>query len=139
MVRTGESSGNLKEILQNLAAFMEQEQEFKDSVFSALIYPAFVTAVGAVTVIVLLVFVVPGLVSMFSDMGQQLPLPTRALIGLSSFFVRYWLIGAGAAAAAVFRFRFTLSSEKGRLLFDQPFSSFQSIVRILSYHIMRPR
>ncbi|MGE5308586.1 MAG: type II secretion system F family protein [Deltaproteobacteria bacterium] len=119
MIRTGEASGNLKEILRSLSGFMEREEEFKESVLSALIYPLFVVAVGFITVVILLVFVVPGLVSMFSDMGQALPLPTRLLIGLSSFAVHYGLACALALIAAAAGIRSLLTRPKGRLLFDR--------------------
>jgi len=85
MVRTGEASGNMKEVLHRLAEFLEKEDEFKNSILSALIYPMFVLGVGAATVLLLLIFVIPGLVTLFEDMGQALPVPTRILIATSDF------------------------------------------------------
>lgn len=93
MIHTGEASGNLKFTLRHLADFLEEQQEFKDSLRAGLTYPLFILMVGAVTVFVLLTFVIPRLITMFEDMGQVLPLPTRILIGTSGFLRSYgWLI-----------------------------------------------
>lgn len=119
MIKTGEASGNLKEILKNLSEFMEKEEEFKETVLSALIYPFFVMAIGLLTVIILLVFVVPGLITMFADMGQSLPLPTRILIGLSEGAVSFGPVIALAAAAMVVFLKFWLATTKGKLLYDE--------------------
>jgi type II secretory pathway component PulF len=90
MIKAGEMSGNLSEILRRLADFLEKEEEFKNSIRASLIYPLFIFAVGLLTVIVLLVFVIPRLVNMFEDMGQLLPVPTKILISISSFLNHYW-------------------------------------------------
>lgn len=93
MIRTGEAGGNLGQTLKRLADFLEKEEEFKNSIRASLTYPIFVFSVGALTVLVLLVFVIPRLAAMFADMGQILPLPTRILIGASNFFQNYcWII-----------------------------------------------
>lgn len=118
MIRTGEATGNLKEILKNLNAFLEKEEEFKNSVRSALTYPAFVFGVGALTVFVLLVFVIPRLVTIFEDMNQVLPLPTRILINISDFLSRSgWLILA-AVFPVVFIFRLQYRTRAGRIAWD---------------------
>jgi type II secretory pathway component PulF len=119
LVRTGETSGSLKETIRRLADFLEKEEEFKNSLKASLTYPAFVFIVGVLTVVVLLVFVIPRLVGMFEDMGQALPLPTLILIRTSSFLRSYfWLI-----LAAVFMLAFLLRriyrSAQGKLFFDR--------------------
>lgn len=93
MVHAGEIGGNLEQSLGRLADFLEKEEEFKNSLRAALVYPAFVFAVSALTIIILLGYVVPRLVSMFEDIGEILPLPTKILIDLSSGLRSYgWLI-----------------------------------------------
>ncbi len=93
LIRSGEVGGNLEQVLKRLADFLEKEEEFKNSIRAALTYPAFVFAVSAFTIIVLLGFVVPRLVGMFEDMGQALPLPTKILINISVFLRSYgWFV-----------------------------------------------
>lgn len=119
MVRTGEVSGNLKDILKNLSDFLEKEEEFKNSLRSALVYPFFVLAVGVLTVSVLLVFVIPRLITMFIDMGQILPLPTRMLINVSGFLHRYIFLIIMIVFVFIFLLRRFRRSVKGKLLWDK--------------------
>ncbi|MBI4972836.1 MAG: type II secretion system F family protein [Candidatus Omnitrophica bacterium] len=90
IIHSGEIGGNVDQALKRLADFLEKEEEFKNSLIAALTYPFFVLVVGALTVVVLLTFVIPRFVTMFTDMGQVLPLPTRVLINLSGFLRGYW-------------------------------------------------
>ncbi len=85
IVRSGEVGSMLGNVLSNVADFLEKEEETKDKIKSAIIYPIIMASVGVLTVFVLLTFVVPRLVLMFKEMGEVLPLPTRILIGTSDF------------------------------------------------------
>jgi general secretion pathway protein F len=99
MVKAGEVSGRLAEVLEKLADFMDEEREVSSKVRAAMTYPAIVLSVGAATVVVLLSFVVPRLTSMFEDMNQLLPLPTRVLVGLGDFMSSYGLAVIAALVA----------------------------------------
>ncbi len=93
MILSGEVGGKLELVLRHLADFLEKEEEFKNSLRAALVYPIFVFVVGVSTVVILLTFVIPRLVTMFQDMGQSLPLPTQVLIAVSGFLRNYgWII-----------------------------------------------
>ncbi|MFH0790865.1 MAG: type II secretion system F family protein [Candidatus Omnitrophota bacterium] len=118
MVHSGEISGNLDDVLKRMSDFLEKEQEFKDSIRTALTYPIFVLCVGILTIIVLLGFVIPKLTTMFEDMGQILPLPTRILIAISNFLHSYgWSILA-AVIIAIFWLQRVKRSPQGRIKFD---------------------
>ncbi|MFH0827379.1 MAG: type II secretion system F family protein [Candidatus Omnitrophota bacterium] len=105
MIHSGEVGGSLDQTFKRLADYVEKEEEVKNSVRAALTYPAFVFSIGTLTIIVLLTFVIPRLVTMFEDMGQALPLPTRILVGLSATLSSYgWLILA-FVLLAVFTFK----------------------------------
>lgn len=118
MVRTGEAGGGLKNSLARLADFMEEEQEFRNSLRASLVYPFFILAVSVVTVVVLLVWVIPRLIVMFQDMGQVLPLPTRMLIALSDVLRAYWWIIAGGIFIFIFSLIRLRKTPKGRLSWD---------------------
>jgi len=119
VIRTGEASGNLKITLKGLAEFLEKEEEFKDSLISSLIYPAFVIFVGVMTVLGLLIFVIPRLVSMFEDMGQALPLPTRILINTSSFMRHYWWLIIVVVSLGIFFLRRFYRAPQARMSLDK--------------------
>jgi len=103
MVRAGEASGALAEALKGLCNHYERVQEAKSKVITALIYPAIVLAVGVLSVIGLMVFIIPKFSTIFDDLGGTMPLPTRILMGISNGMIQYgWimlliLVGAGVA------------------------------------------
>ncbi|MFA5118155.1 MAG: type II secretion system F family protein [Candidatus Omnitrophota bacterium] len=119
MIHSGEVSGAVEPSLKRLAEFMEKEEEFKSSLWAALTYPFFLLAVSIITVLVLLGFVIPRLVSMFSDMGQVLPLPTQILVNFSAFLRNYWLIIGLILITMVFIIRQLYLKPEGRLIFDR--------------------
>lgn len=90
MVNAGESSGTLEIVLERLADFTENRENSKKKIQASLTYPLLMAFIGFGVLLVLLTYVVPGIVTIFSDMNQTLPLPTRVLISVSSFFKSYW-------------------------------------------------
>jgi general secretion pathway protein F len=102
MVRAGEAGGALDGVLQRLADYLERTAELRESVTSALVYPAILLFVAGASVILLLVFVVPQFTVLFADMGTALPLPTRIVIAVGDLFRNWWwAIPAVLALAAV--------------------------------------
>jgi general secretion pathway protein F len=92
MVQSGEESGTLDAVLKRLRTHLEQTEELKRNIKSALIYPSFVLGVGLLSIVVLLTVVIPRLVGLFEDVGQSLPLPTRIILAASNFFTMYWWV-----------------------------------------------
>jgi type II secretory pathway component PulF len=105
MIRLGEAGGNVQNSLKRLADFLEKERELKNSIRSALIYPSFIFVVSILTIIVLIGFVIPRLVTMFEDMGQILPLPTKMLILASGFLRDYWWFMLASCGGLIFIFK----------------------------------
>lgn len=101
MVHSGEVSGTLEQVLMRLAEFSEKEAEVRSKVQSAMVYPLFLLLVGVGTVFILLTFVMPRLMTLFSDLGTELPTVTRVIVGISHFCQRYWIPMIGAAAFIV--------------------------------------
>ncbi|MEW6101851.1 MAG: type II secretion system F family protein [Candidatus Omnitrophota bacterium] len=119
MIHSGEVGGNLEQALKRLADYLEKEDEFKDSIRASLVYPAFVFSVGALTIIFLLTFVIPRLVTMFEDMGQSLPLPTKILIWVSTLLSTYgWAILLSGFVLVFFIKRF-MKSQQGKSVWDE--------------------
>jgi general secretion pathway protein F len=119
MVRAGEKGGVLEATLKRLAELLEETQEFKEAVVSALIYPILLSGVGAAAVVFLLTFVIPRFVDIFKDLGQALPLPTQILLAVSGAVQHYWWLFVGLGLFAALAVRMTLSSEAGRWQWDR--------------------
>lgn len=118
LVRAGESSGMLDQVLTRLAETMESERDFRGKISGAMIYPVIIL-VGMIGVIfVMMTVVVPKLTSLYTDMNIELPVTTKILIGTSQFFVKSWwliiLIGIGAA----FGFTRWRATKLGEHMFD---------------------
>ena len=90
MIRAGEAGGALDVVLQRLNEFMERSRDLRDTVKSALIYPAILVGVAVLSVVVLLMWVVPQFSQMFEESGKALPMPTQIVIAAGDFFRNYW-------------------------------------------------
>ena len=118
MVSAGESSGSLPTILDRLAALLERQAEIRGKLITALAYPAILAVVAMGVVTALMMFVVPQVVEQFDTVGQQLPLLTRMVMGLSAFLVGWWWIMAIVIALAAVGGWRLLKEPQIRLAFD---------------------
>jgi type II secretory pathway component PulF len=117
MVRAGESSGSLVDVLRRMASHFEQFAEVQAKFKSALIYPAMVICVGAGIVLFFMFFMMPKFMEIFNGFGVQLPLPTRMLMAFSTFFINFWWVLALVVIVAIILFkRFQASAEGARKL-----------------------
>ncbi len=118
MVRAGEVGGLLDEILLRLADLLEKQQRLRERVRGALMYPAFVMVAAVGILIVLMVFVVPTFVGMFSELGSALPLPTRVLMATADIFRDWWwMVLLGMAGLGVL-LKLGVATPVGRRLLD---------------------
>jgi len=90
MVRAGESSGSLVEVLRRMAAHFERFAEVQSKFMSAMVYPAIVAFVGVTLAVVFMVKILPTFISIFEGMEMQLPLMTQILVSVSDFLRGYW-------------------------------------------------
>ncbi len=103
-LKAGEAAGAMDTVLERLADYLERSRELKETIKSALIYPAILFFVALVSLGILLIYVVPQFSDLFAGMGQAMPLPTAIVIGVSEFIRHWWwmilllLIAAYAAA-----------------------------------------
>jgi type IV pilus assembly protein PilC len=85
MIRTAEVSGNLDEVLRQLAAYMTRDEASAKKIRSAMIYPAIVICLALGVITLLVTFVLPAFASLFHEFNAQMPLPTRILLAISTF------------------------------------------------------
>ena len=119
MVKAGESSGTLEIVLERLADFTENREDSKKRIQAALSYPVLMSFIGFGILIILLTYVVPGIVNIFSDMNHTLPLPTIILISVSSFFKSYWWGIVLAPFLFLFLIFLVQKTEKGAYFIDK--------------------
>ena len=119
MVRAGETSGTLEIVLERLADITEKQEALKNRMITAMIYPLLILLISMLILGFLLYYVTPKIMTMFTDMRQELPLPTQILIGISDLFKSYgWLLALIFIAALVALARLR-KSIKGRQWLDK--------------------
>lgn len=119
LVKSGEVGGVLDAVLLRLADNLEKSQEFKSKVKGALIYPVIIVVGMIAVTIVMMVFVIPKLLSLYSDFNAEMPLPTRILIGISNFFANYWIIIIAILGIAFYVFKLYKDTPEGRRKVDE--------------------
>ncbi|MEJ2355247.1 MAG: type II secretion system F family protein [candidate division WOR-3 bacterium] len=118
MVEAGEKGGSLATILARLADYLESSDAIKRKVKGAMIYPAAIAIVAVIAVAVMLVFVIPVFASMFTELGGQLPLPTRIVMALSDFLRKWFFVIVGIILGLIIFIRYYGKTEVGRLQID---------------------
>lgn len=99
LVRSGEVGGVLDQVMSRLADNLEKQMEFKGKVEGALIYPAIIIIGMFIVGLIMMIFVIPRLTSLYAEFNAELPLPTKILIAVSNFLVSFWplvILGIGA-------------------------------------------
>ena len=118
MVKAGESSGSMVEVLKRLADHYERFAEVRQKIISALVYPMFVMGLGFLLIFVFMSYILPKFMTIFKGMKVQLPLSTRILEGMSGFFENWWWLVLIMGGLFVFFLKSYLSSPRGRERFD---------------------
>ncbi|HEY1171425.1 MAG TPA: type II secretion system F family protein [Verrucomicrobiae bacterium] len=119
MVRAGEQSGALEEVLRRLSAHYERFSEVRSKFISALIYPAMVACVGVVIIFFFMTFMLPKFMEIFNGLNAPLPAATQFLISTSNFFSKWWwLMILGAITVYLIFYRYK-NSPSGRRTLDR--------------------
>lgn len=118
LVKAGEVGGMLDNVLARLADNMEKQKEFRAKTKGAMIYPVIVVISMIIVGFIMMIFVVPKLTEMFQDFGAELPLPTRIIMGISGFLVKFWWLFLAATAGGISAFKSFTKTEKGELAVD---------------------
>ncbi len=119
MVHAGETSGTLEIVLERLAELTEKQEAFKNRLRTALTYPLLMAFIGALVLFLLMTYIIPGITSIFTDMDQQLPAPTRFLITVSDLLKSFWWVVALGMVIAALSFHGVKKTEKGHRLIDK--------------------
>ncbi|MBI1953027.1 MAG: type II secretion system F family protein [Candidatus Omnitrophica bacterium] len=118
MVKAGEASGHLAEVLDRLATYLEKSAALQRKVKSACVYPAIVISMAMIITAVLILKVIPAFKEIFVQLGADLPLPTKILIAVSGFAQKGFFPGLVFGTGAFFWARRALETPRGRLWFD---------------------
>ena len=119
MVKAGETGGVLPVVLERLGTFLENSQDLKDYIKSAMVYPLFLVFVGGISIIIMLAFVVPKFAIIFSDMGQSMPFSTQLLLSLSHGLRDYWWIIIAVIGTIIYLSKKYVQTPAGRLKTDR--------------------
>jgi general secretion pathway protein F len=118
MVRAGQASGTLHLVLQRLAEFEASAAEWRGQLISSLIYPALLTVVAILSIIVLMNFVIPRFAQVFESTGLPMPLPTYVLLQSGQFLQKYGWLVLVAIVALIMLFRRSIRTTAGRDRWD---------------------
>lgn len=118
VVRSGETSGKLDEVLNYLADELEKDYDMMSKIKGAMIYPAFIVSALGVVGIFMMVSVVPKLTAVITESGGELPLPTKILIAISAFLTKFWIPLIVFLAVSFFALRRFIKTPNGKTAFD---------------------
>ncbi|MBS1212937.1 MAG: type secretion system family protein, partial [Proteobacteria bacterium] len=121
LIRAGEAGGALEQVLERLAEYLERSKELRDTVTTALIYPAILVTLAALSLLLLLTFVVPQFTEMFESAGKELPIPTQIVVGVAEGLRDYWWALPLVVVAVVSYFRYQMADPDRRYVWDRRF------------------
>lgn len=119
LLKSGEVGGVLDKVLLRLADNLEKEREFRGKVKGALVYPAIIVTGIFVVGLVMMIFVIPRLTSLYDEFEVELPLPTKILIFISNLFASFWPIFLLAFIGVIYGYRVYRKTPSGRLKTDE--------------------
>ncbi|MFA5933342.1 MAG: type II secretion system F family protein [Microgenomates group bacterium] len=118
LVAAGQASGKLDTILLQLATNLEKEREFQGKIRGAMIYPVVVMTMMIGVMLIMVFFVMPKLLGLYSESNIELPLPTQIMIGFSNFMLGYWWALLIVLVIMIISFRRYSQTADGRLRID---------------------
>jgi len=119
LIRAGEAGGALEQVLERLSEYLERSRELRETVTTAMIYPAILVAMSVVSLLLILTFVVPQFTEMFESAGKELPLPTQIVVGVAAGLKAYWWALPLLAVGVVSYFRYQMADRDRRYAWDR--------------------
>ncbi len=118
LVRAGESSGQLDQVLSRLADSLEAQREFRSKVTGAMVYPIIIIVGMGIVVLIMMTVVIPKLTELYEDFGVDLPVATQILISISTFMVHWWWFVIILFGGAVYGFLRWKTTPSGQMVVD---------------------
>jgi type IV pilus assembly protein PilC len=119
ILRAGEATGNLDMVLKDLVKFLEWQEELASQVKQASIYPAFVISLIIGVITIMMTFTLPKFFPILKSFNVELPLPTKIIMAVSTFFARFWWAIIGAIICFVIIYIMTNKTPNGRRFWDR--------------------
>lgn len=119
MIRAGEASGSLEASLTRMSEYLERAKALRKMIGSALTYPLILLAVAVLSLVFLLAYVVPSFADLFTDMGGELPAPTRIVMGMGDFMADWWWLVIGGCIGMFYFSKYLFAQEDFREKFDR--------------------
>jgi type II secretory pathway component PulF len=135
MVKAGEQSGALVDVLRRMGDHFERFAEVQHKFKSAMIYPCFVLCVGIAICIFFMTVMLPSFLQLFQGLNVKLPVTTQILIGMNNFFKNWWWLIAGVVAALVLLFNRFRASETGKMALDRWKMSAPIVGKVVQMHV----
>lgn len=118
MIRAGEASGTLEASLMRMSEYLERAKALRKMISSALTYPMILFSVAVLSLVFLLAYVVPSFADLFTDMGGELPAPTRIVMGMGDFMADWWWLVIGGFVGLFYFSKHVFAKESFREKFD---------------------
>ena len=118
VIRSGETSGKLDEVLNYLAEEMEKDYDMNNKIRGAMIYPLFIMSSLIGVGVLMMIFVIPKLTAVLTESGVELPFATRVLMGTSAFLTRFWYIALALLIGAFIGLKLLLKTVSGKYAVD---------------------
>ncbi len=119
LIKAGEESGTMEESLKNLTLQMERQNDLRSKIIGAMMYPAVIVAAVLGIGVLMLVMVIPKLAETFRDLGSELPLTTKIVMGLGDFMVQKWYLVILIIIIFIAATRIILGTKSGKRAFDR--------------------
>lgn len=119
MLNAAEASGSIDDTFLRMSVQFDKSQKTHDTIKKALNYPKLVLAIAVIAVVVISVVVIPMFVSIFEEMGTELPAVTKFMLGLSDFFTTKWYILIPIVIVLFFGFKIFVKSQKGKKIINK--------------------
>lgn len=119
LIKAGETGGVLDKVLARIADNLEKSEEFKGKVQAALIYPVIVIVGMIIVSVIMMIFVIPKLLSLYTEFNANLPLPTQILINISDILVKFWPVFLGLLVIGYFAISSYVKTVPGRRKVDE--------------------
>lgn len=133
LIKSGEATGKLAEVLQKLSDNLEKEQEVKGRMKNALIYPVIVVLAMFAVMFILMTFVVPKMLELYKEFDSELPITTKILIAISSFFASFWPFILIGVVLFIYFAQAYLRTKKGKRSLDRILLSIPKINNVIAY------